>query len=110
MFKVGDHTTTVSGNPARIIATDAAFVPPSGIKCNIIAAVKTKGTITETLVYCNEAGKFNGGGVHPQYDLVSNEPNDEEAALIQEIGNLVEGSVKDRELAMLKIIRKLRAK
>lgn len=113
MYKVGDIVYNKQGHAARIISVDADFKPNNQLKiCNIIAIVtvpQSGGQTTSGLYYFTEDGCF-AGVPNALYDLFSNEPNTEEAALIRQIGDICEGSVSNREEAMLKVIRQLRRK
>lgn len=113
MFKVGQEYLSNNGLRVRIVCNDANFRPLTTIPvCNIIGIV-TQTNGVQVVHYYDDEGVYGGVKTNISYipySLISDEPNAEEAVLIQEIGSLVEGDVKDREAAMLKIIRKLRTK
>lgn len=113
MFKLGETYYTKAGYPARIVATDAKFLYGAKI-CTICALIDVPVSVNSAgqLVYFyTEDGKLYGSGNH-SYNLISDEPNEEEAGLIQQIFDLAEGldSARDRDQAMLKVIRQLRKK
>jgi hypothetical protein len=109
MFKLNETVFTKAGYEARIVCVDANVNVSNGIKCDYIALLKPKpGVIAASTYLYSEDGKLSGMG-NPQFDLVSNTPNAEEASLITDILSLSPDS-RDAEDRLLKIIRRLRAK
>lgn len=110
MFNLNEICRTKCGYDARIICVDAGV----SNNCNIVAVVsgknKTNGNVQAPIAYpFNAAGKYAGAG-NANLDLISNEPDEEEKALISLLGDIAEGSVRDREEALLKAIRQIRSK
>jgi hypothetical protein len=111
MFKVGETYFTKGGYVARVITDDAVYTI-HGKVCPIVALVAVPEHVSlakQAAYFYSQDGLLSGGG-NATYDLVSNEPNAEEAKLIEDILDLTEGGVDRKEEALLNIIRQLRNK
>src|SRR4051812_21913343 len=111
MFKLNETYTTKAGHEARVICVDAG-IKYSMYTCDIVAIISgikaSTGSKTVTGVYSyDKDGRYYGSG-NAQFDLVSNEPTEEETRLMQSIRDIIEGNAKDPDAAMLTTIRQLR--
>lgn len=113
MFRLNEVYETANGQSVRIICVDANAKYGNTFETPIVGLVTSKGMSYANAVYLySKEGKYCGAtdkSFEP-YHLISTEPTEEELSLIQQIGNYCEGSVKDREEALLKIVRQLRRK
>lgn len=119
LFKVGETYYEAgadgngSGRSVRIIADDAGILYAGKLTCNLVGVITEKSAIVPTsLSYYDDQGNYAGqsDGSFLKYKLVSNEPTEEELALIRDISDYCERSGSDREEQLLKIIRRLRKK
>jgi hypothetical protein len=110
MFRLGEEYFTKAGYKARIICVDAEY-KINGKVCTVIALLTLPPNISSAGQMCyfyTEDGKLTGVG-SPAHDLISNEPNEEEAKLIEQMLDFGrDPNYKDAKGDLLKIIRQLR--
>jgi hypothetical protein len=111
MFKLGETYYTKGGYEARILCVDASY--KNGTKpCPVVALITVPINVAaagQVVYFYSEDGKLIGTG-NVIYNIMSNEPNEEETSLISQMLDLAEGGVPRREEALLKIIRQIRKK
>jgi hypothetical protein len=111
-FRVGETYDNKSGERVRIICDDAGIVFYDKI-CNLVGVVTRKnGRNPSVVLYYDDDGNYSASTA-PSYaihSLISNEPSEEELALIESLNALASGSIteRDRQAEMLKVIRQLR--
>lgn len=109
MFKVGKEYKTENGNTALIIADNSPYMS-AGRPCPIVAAMKSPGGIYNVHLAYDIHGNYCGlpDDNFKHYRMISDEPNEEEQRLIDEIIDLSEGPISDNRTSLLNIIRQLR--
>lgn len=112
MFKVGQEYLTNGGLKVRIVSNDAAFkVTVTSPLCNVVG-ILTHANGNQVLHWFDDAGNYAGvtnNATYKVHNIVSDEPNEEEVALISTIQSMCEkeGATKEN---LLKVIRQLRTK
>jgi hypothetical protein len=110
MFKLGETYLDASGVSVRIICVDAEIG-----SLNIVGIATVSNGMKQLRQY-NEAGHYGGIGnnsIYNPHHLISDEPNEEEMQLIENIiGTMQEFGDRDAntEGSLLKIIRQIRKK
>jgi hypothetical protein len=112
-FRVGETYDNKSGGRVRIICDDAGIVSSGSKVCNFVGVVTGKAARNPGNVLCFDDDGNYAGNTAPSYalySLISNEPSEEELALIESLNALASGSIseRDRQAEMLKVIRQLR--
>lgn len=112
MFRLNEVYENGAGSSVRILCVDSKIMYAGKVSCPIVGEVTSKGgTYANGVQYYSADGRYAGlvGKEYDKHSLISNDPTEEETALIRDIQELCEkeGATSEK---LLKVIRQLRKK